>query len=130
MWATLKQQVCAALQTELPDVVVWLEYDAALPDADTVIVRRVGTGNSRPLFAPQSGVENFFIECIATDRDTTVADLKLQSLENNVIAVLSKLARMSPINGIVINSTACDDDQFRPKVCSQFSVSISWRLFV
>lgn len=129
MWATLKQQLLDQLTADLPETVIWAAFDAEIPDADTVFVQRAGSKTQRALFAQQTGTEDFIIGCLVGDEDEIEADLKLQSLENLVVVALAKAAKAPPIAGIVINSLETDGDQFRPKVYSQFSITVTWRIY-
>jgi hypothetical protein len=127
MWATLIQTVAAALRTALPTVIVLAYSDAPAPDEDTVYVKRVGSP-SRSLFAQQSGTENLVLECWSRDLVPATADLKLQTLENNVIAALRTLPRVDPIVNLTITGIDPDGDLFRPNVGSQISITINWRV--
>lgn len=127
MWATLIQTVAAALRTALPTVIVLAYSDAPAPDEETVYVKRAGSP-SRSLFAQQSGTENLVLECWSRDLVPATADLKLQTLENNVIAALRTLPRVDPIVNLTITGIDPDGDLFRPNVGSQISITINWRV--
>lgn len=127
MWAALIQTVATTLRTALPTVNVQTYSDAAIPDEDTVYVKRAGSP-SRPLFAQLSGAENLILECWTRDPDPATADLKLQTLEHNVIAALRTLPRVEPIVSLTITGIDPDGDLFRPNVGSQLSITINWRV--
>lgn len=126
MWATLIQTVAAALQTGLPGVVVTTCADSQIPDVDTVRVLR-GSSPARPLFAQQSGSENLALECWTRHDDAAQANLQLQTLESNVLAVLRTLPRVDPILNLAITGIDPDGELFRPNLGSRISLSVVWR---
>jgi len=126
MWATLIQLVTSALQAGLPGVVVTAYADSPIPDVDTVRVLR-GSSPARPLFAQQSGSETLALECWTRHDDAMTANSQLETLENNVIAVLRTLPRLDPILNISITGIDPDGELFRPNLGSRMTLTVTWR---
>lgn len=126
MWATLIQIVTSALQAGLPGVVVTPYADSPIPDVDTVRVLR-GSSPARPLFAQQSGSETLALECWTRHADAATANQQLETLENNVIAVLRTLPRIDPILNLSITGIDPDGELFRPNLGSRMALTVTWR---
>jgi len=125
MWATLIQTVATALRTALPTVIVQAYSDAPAPDEDTVYVLR--GGSVEPSLFSERGVENLILECWTRDPVPATADLKLQTLENNVVAALRGLPHSGPIVSLSFTSIEPDGDLFRPNVGSRIYLALNWR---
>jgi hypothetical protein len=125
MWATLIQTVATTLRTALPTVIVLAYFDAPAPDEDTVYVLRAGS--VEPSLFTERGVENLILECWTRDTVPATADLKLQTLENNVVAALRVLPHSGPIVSLSFTSIEPDGDLFRPNVGSRIYLTLNWR---
>lgn len=126
MWATLIQTVATALRTALPAVVVETVADTPAPDVDTVYVLR--GGSVEPSLFAERGVENLILECWSRDEVPATADLKLETLENNVVAALRGLPHTGPMISLSFTGIDPDGDIFRPNVGSRIYLTIAWRV--